>query len=520
MREYLNGHDKVADIAIVAQDGTILLSSTANRTGNMIAKPAVVATALRDRTAAFGEIYLGAGDQAPCLDVAVPIHDVGNRAALVLRMDMRHSIYTILENRIGMGKTGESLLVNRDVLAISELRWQPGALLKHTLKGRPAQLAAQGQSGIAETTDYRGEKVLASYAYIPRTGWGLVDKQDTSEIMAPLKSLLYVTYGLASLISFLVCLFAFALARSITRPLGDLAKAATEIGAGDFNSRVKVDDTEELGLLAGSFNSMAETLQVRMDARQWLAALSDHLMTINRRDDFFRALLPLFMQATGAKMAVAFMEEVDSDLFVPVHSIGADPSCMRRFNRRHLEGELGVLLSSDGIARYTPEKGAGSLTFITSFGEIAPSEIITIPIKLNETVRAFISLAAEAPFSDMALEVVEQIRFPLSAGFSRVMAGEEVRRLADELSVKNTELTQQSEELRQQTLELTQQSDELYRRNKALDSQKLQLEEATRLKSEFLSNMSHELRTPLNSVLALSRVLSMQAGQRLTEDER
>ncbi len=520
LREYLRTHEKVTEVAVVGNDGTILFSSTASRIGTLLIKPAAVISALRDRSAAFGEVFLGPGDREPCLNIAVPIHAADNRAALVLRLDMRHSIYSILESRIGMGKTGESLLVNRDVLAVSELRWQTGALLKATLKGKPAQLAAQGQSGIAETTDYRGEKVLAAYAYIPRTGWGLVNKQDTSEVMAPIRSLLYVTYGLASLISFLVCLLAVVLARSITRPIGALASAAAEISAGDYNTRVTADNSAELGLLANSFNIMAETLQVRMESRQWLAALSDHLMTINHLDDFFRGLLPLFMQATGAKMAAAFMEEGDSGFFVPVHSIGADPSCMRRFNRRHLEGELGVLLSSDSIARYTPETKVGSLTFITSFGEITPREIITIPIKLNETVRAFISLAAETPFSKISLEVVEQIRFPLSAGYSRVMAGEEVRRLADELSVKNTELVQQSEELHQQTIELTQQSDELYRRNKALDVQKAQLEEATRLKSEFLSNMSHELRTPLNSVLALSRVLSVQAGQRLTEDER
>ncbi|HIJ80848.1 MAG TPA: response regulator [Desulfuromonadales bacterium] len=520
LHTYLKDHDRTAELAIVSQEGTILLSSNNARTGTPLFRPATVVAALRDHTAAFGEVYLNPDDHQPSMDIAVPIRTTGGRTALVLRVDMRHSVYSILENRTGLGSTGESLLVNRDVLAISDLRWQSGALLKTTLKGRPAQLSAQGQSGIAETTDYRGEKVLASYAYIPRTGWGLVNKQDSAEVMAPLQSLLYVTYGLGSLVSLLACLFAFTLARSITNPLTRLSRAVAEIGSGDYAARTEADGTQELRSLSESFNSMAAALQIKMDSRIWVTRISDQLMSITRLEAFFTSLLPIFMKATGARMAVAFMEEGTSDSFVPVHSIGADPAYMRRFNRRHLEGELGVLLTADGIAGYSPQQGDHCLTFVTSFGEIMPCEIVTLPIVSGGSVRAFISLAAEAPFIESSREVMDQILLPLSAGFSRVVAGEDVRRLATELSDKNAELTQQSEELRQQTVELGQQSEELYRRNRSLDQQKMQLEEATRLKSEFLSNMSHELRTPLNSVLALSRVLSVQAGPRLSDDER
>ena len=52
-----------------------------------------------------------------------------------------------------------------------------------------------------------------------------------------------------------------------------------------------------------------------------------------------------------------------------------------------------------------------------------------------------------------------------------------------------------------------------------LELQKEQVEEANRLKSEFLSNMSHELRTPLNSIMALSRVLILQAKNKLSDEE-
>jgi signal transduction histidine kinase len=88
-----------------------------------------------------------------------------------------------------------------------------------------------------------------------------------------------------------------------------------------------------------------------------------------------------------------------------------------------------------------------------------------------------------------------------------------------ELETKNQELQAQTEELQAVSEELQNQSDELQKQNVELQAQRQQVEEANRLKSEFLSNMSHELRTPLNSVMALSRVLVMQTKHKLTEEE-
>jgi CheY-like chemotaxis protein/anti-sigma regulatory factor (Ser/Thr protein kinase) len=55
--------------------------------------------------------------------------------------------------------------------------------------------------------------------------------------------------------------------------------------------------------------------------------------------------------------------------------------------------------------------------------------------------------------------------------------------------------------------------------NNELEMQKNQLNEASQLKTNFLSNMSHELRTPLNSVIALSGVLNRRLEHHIPEEE-
>ena len=523
LRGYRNNFDAVVEVSIVSGTGRVLLCTAEGGAGSGVASREVVAAALRDLVPSYGEVFQSRVDGLPSLEVAAPISAADNvriPAALLVRYNLRKLLYDFIENRTGMGLTGETLLVNRDAVALSELRGRPGSFLKAKLAGRPAQLAAQGQSGIAETEDYRGERVLAAYAYIPRTGWGLVCKQDAGEVFAPLVSLLWVTYGLALLISLLVCAFAFKLARSLSLPISNLARAASEIGTGDYAARIAPEGSEEYRNLAASFNAMADALQLKMDAQHGLACISENLVEAENLEGFFARLLPVLMQFTGAKMGVAFMEDDKGEFFLPVHSIGADSAQMRPFSRERLEGELGVVLSCRMVSHFTGVDPRQALRFLTSFGEVVPAELITLPILVDDEVRAFVTVASERPFPAKAHDTLQQAMLPISAGFARVLAGDYVGKLAGELASKNAELTQQSEELRQQSSELAHQSEELSLHNRILDQQKQQLEQATRLKSEFLSNMSHELRTPLNSVLALSRVLAVQGGARLTEDER
>ncbi|ACH39503.1 sensor histidine kinase response receiver, HAMP domain-containing [Citrifermentans bemidjiense Bem] len=521
LRGYQSSNASVTDVSIVSHDGTVVLCTSDSRIGTRVARPEMVGNALQDLAPTFGDAYLGS-DGIPSIDVAVPIGAATKSrvgALLVARYNLHTLLYDITGNRTGMGDTGETVLVNREVMPLNELRAFSQGILKVPLKGKPAQMAARGESGIAQTTDYRGVDVLSAFVHIPRTGWGLVCKQDSREILAPIRSLLFITYGLAALISVFACLLAFRLARSIADPLVNLAASAKELEDGDFDARAVPEGTDEQKTLARSFNSMARTLQTKMAAQQGMSRLSQNLVVAEGMDDFFSKLLPVFLEITGARMAVAYVEERQTGEFAPMHAIGLDSSLLRRFQRRHLEGELGVILASGTVSCYTPQEGS-PLRFATSFGEIVPAEIATVPISVDAEIRAFVSIASERPFPPKVHEILELVQMPLGAAFARILSGEDVRLLANELALKNEELTQQSEELVQQSTELAHQSEELSRHNQVLDLQKQQLEEATRLKSEFLSNMSHELRTPLNSVLALSRVLAVQGGSRLTEDEK
>lgn len=77
------------------------------------------------------------------------------------------------------------------------------------------------------------------------------------------------------LISFILCLL---LARSFSKPIAVIKKAAVEIGKGNLATRVKgiTKRNDELGQLATSFNQMAEQLQQNQSAQQRLLGDVSH----------------------------------------------------------------------------------------------------------------------------------------------------------------------------------------------------------------------------------------------------
>ncbi|MEQ4301010.1 diguanylate cyclase [Plantactinospora sp. B6F1] len=167
-------------------------------------------------------------------------------------------------------------------------------------------------------------------------------------------------YGPLAIVVLLAGVFAVLaasrLARSTTRPLAELARAADRVAEGDLATRVPVRAPDEVGRLADSFNRMTREAESYLRAlvtsrhqlREQLAVLGDTLASSHDLHRVLRLLLRAAMTATGARAGAVLLLDPRTGVLVA--------QCAEGLDRRGIG--LGRAASTSGPVGEGPEHPA------------------------------------------------------------------------------------------------------------------------------------------------------------------
>jgi two-component system cell cycle response regulator len=125
-------------------------------------------------------------------------------------------------------------------------------------------------------------------------------------------------------------LVARSLARSTTRPLGDLAWAAERVAGGELDTRVPVQRPDELGRVAATFNRMTRELQAYVQAltasrdqlRGHLAILGETLSSTHDVQRILQVILRTAQAATGARAGLVLLTDPNGAALRPQCGVG------------------------------------------------------------------------------------------------------------------------------------------------------------------------------------------------------
>jgi signal transduction histidine kinase len=118
-----------------------------------------------------------------------------------------------------------------------------------------------GEVDALRTRDFDGRDIVASFAPVPGTSWGLVTEESWAALTASSRR-----YGQFLLLLLALGVVAPALivtvgVRRITQPIAKLIRAAQQMAAGNFGQRIAASTGDEIEELAQQFNHMAAHLE-------------------------------------------------------------------------------------------------------------------------------------------------------------------------------------------------------------------------------------------------------------------
>lgn len=250
-----------------------------------------------------------------------------------------------------------------------------------------------GQVGAIRTLDFASREIVASFAPVPGTPWGLVTQDNWATVIESSQGygrLLLLLLALGVVVPALVVTFGV---RLITKPIAELIGASQAVASGNFGQAIKVSTGDELEELAGQFNLMSAELQESYtnlerrvaDRTRELAVLNSIAAVVSSSldlDEILNDALDKTLEALGVEIGGAFRLAEDNQTLMLVTYRGVSADFARTVAQLPLMG---------GVAEPAAAEGRPSLRQVS---ELSERELR--PVLEKEGIRSIISVPLAA----------------------------------------------------------------------------------------------------------------------------
>src|SRR3984957_5327771 len=333
---------------------------------------------------------------------------------------------------------------------------------------------SNGDSGYSVYTGSRGHQVMAGYTRLGTYGanaggWRLSSLASYDTIMKPATETFNEMLGLLGVTLVGAALFGLWMARRLAKPILKLTEGAKTIAAGNYDTRVVATTRDEIGVLANTFNQMAEAMEKRASERaQAQEALSRANNELEQRvEERTAQLVAEISERKGAEQAA-----------------------------REREAELKAYFDASPVGMVLVDR---ELRYLKANQRLADMTKVSIDGRIGKTVREILPAIADIleplykevfasgkPIINFELTDIPNEHRDYQLSFFPLMGEDAKPKAVGAVS-----------------LDITEQKRAEVEANRA----KMAAEEANRAKSEFLANMSHEIRTPMNGVIGITQLL-------------
>jgi len=235
----------------------------------------------------------GRSEQLPAMYVFVPAKNEDGHVAGVMIFQADLSVLNTEMQEIH-GDSYDAYIINQHGVMITESKFTDqlkkiGLISKRTTLElaiveprtekftRSAESCLKGIGGFDTRgyTNYRGQKVLGVWYWIPEIKWGVITEISTEEVSLAMNNLknpfskIFSYLTITGVILAVVGIaFAFLIGQKIARPIMGLTTATRKMSAGDLFQRVTIKTEDEVRELGDAFNAMAKSVQEKTSKLQ------------------------------------------------------------------------------------------------------------------------------------------------------------------------------------------------------------------------------------------------------------
>jgi len=199
---------------------------------------------------------------APASFIGMPVFDKGTAVGVLAFQMPITRINSIMQEKAGLGETGESYIVGEDYLMRSDSRFKDETtILKMKVRTEPVESALIGNTGSMVSVDYRGTDVKSIFGPLEFMGtkWAILAEMDEAEYLAPVHEMRNNMALISAVLLLVVGAIGTFFARGIAKSLTLMTSTMKTLAEGDNSVTIPLNDrSDELG-------DMAKALQIFKD---------------------------------------------------------------------------------------------------------------------------------------------------------------------------------------------------------------------------------------------------------------
>ncbi|MCP4538631.1 MAG: GAF domain-containing protein [Chloroflexi bacterium] len=377
------------------------------------------------------------------------------------------------------------------------------------------QQVLRGQSNAIRTRDFAGQDIVAGFAPVPGTNWGLVTEEPWSTLIRGFRKYQNSLLFLLALGVVFPTIVVTVGVRQITKPITDLMSAAEQVAKGNFGQTIVARTGDEIEELASQFNTMSAqlaesytTLERRVaDRTRELAALNAIAGVVSRSldlDEILNNALDSILTMLNAEAGIILLLEPGKQIMtLRAHrgfseelakSIAHVPLKEGISGQAVAQGKPIVLNMSDYVNTTVVQRTTYTEHMVPRLLEEGAQILISTPITHKGQVLGALTLATQQSrvFTPQELELLAAIGQQIGVGVENAWL--------------YTSIQQELVE-RKRTEEQSQQY-------------AAQLAEANVELSQYAYVVSHDLKTPLRAIHNYSDFLSQDLAETIDGDQK